>query len=81
MAAESLQSDRGSHVPDRGDLLVPHLYTPLLSVPTCTAKAGKLKTHFWSSHCGLVVTNPTSIHEYLGSIPGPAQWVKDPGLP
>ena len=34
-----------------------------------------------SSHCGLALTNPTGIHEDLGSIPGLSQWVKDLSLP
>ena len=34
-----------------------------------------------SSHCGLVVMNPTIIHEDLSLIPGPTQWVKDLVLP
>ena len=29
-------------------------------------------------HCDSVVTNPTSIHENVGSIPG--LWVKDPAV-
>ena len=33
-----------------------------------------------SSHCGSVVTNLPSVHEDVGSIPGSAQWVRDPSL-
>ena len=38
-------------------------------------------TNFRSSHCGSVVTNPTSVHEDSGSIPGLTQWVKNLALP
>ena len=33
-----------------------------------------------SSYCGSAEINPTSIHEGTGSIPSPAQWVKDQAL-
>ena len=36
---------------------------------------------YQSSRCSSVVTNSTGIHVDVGSIPGPAQWVKDPALP
>ena len=35
----------------------------------------------WSSCRGSVVMNPSRIHEVVGLIPGPAQWVKGPALP
>ena len=41
----------------------------------------RIKKYLRSSHCGSAVTNPTSIHEDEGSIPGLIQWVKDPTLP
>ena len=41
----------------------------------------KIQEFLGSSHCGLVVTNPTSIHEDPGLIPGLVQCVKDLVLP
>ena len=37
--------------------------------------------HSGSSHRGAMETNATRNHEVDGSIPGLAQWVKDPVLP
>ena len=39
-----------------------------------------IKSQFESSHHGAAETNTTRNHEVSGSIPGLAQWVKDPAL-
>ena len=41
----------------------------------------KAKKHLGNSHRGMVERNLTRNHEGAGSIPGLAQWVKDPALP
>ena len=58
----------------------------LLKLTPTAAKFNEIKVHLTgcllkfklrSSHCGLVVTNLTSIHEVNGLIPGLTQWAND----
>ena len=49
-------------------------------LPTCNGQFQEYQEPR-SFSLGTVVTNPTSVHEDAGSIPGLAQWLKDPTLP
>ena len=61
-------------------LIQPLVWEPPYAVGAAL-KRPKKNLFPWSSCCGAVEMNPTSIHEDLGSIPGLTQWVRDPALP
>ena len=48
-------------------------FPSLLNYIKCIVISSTIDSFNRSSHCGSVVRNPTSIHEDVGSIPGPAQ--------
>jgi len=70
--------------PAAADPIGPLAWEPLCAMVAAQEKAGKQKkkkTRNRSSHRGTVEMNLTRNREVAGSIPGLAQWVKDPTLP
>ena len=51
-----------------------------LNLPQSSAQEQDENKTGRSSHCGSVVTNPTSVHEDMGLIPGLTQQVRDLSL-